>query len=68
MFNNVSRCLVSRATIGIAALATAKHLRDRDNAAGISNNAAGIRDNSAEINDNSAEIGDDAAGIVDITA
>ena len=54
MFNNVLRCLVSRATIGISASAAADRLTDRDNAAGIS--------------DNSAEIGDDAAGIVDIAA
>ena len=47
---------------GVAAsapCATADHLRDRDN-------AAGIRDNAAGISDNSAEIGDDVAGIVDI--
>ena len=54
MFNHVLRCLVSRATIGIAASATADLLRDRDNVAGIS--------------DDSAEIGDDATGIVDIAA
>ena len=49
------RCLVtlvSRATIAIAASATADRLRDRDSAAGFG--------------DNSAEIGDDTAGIVDI--
>ena len=34
MFNNVSRCLVSRATIG----------RDRDNAAGIGDNSSEIGD------------------------
>ena len=50
---------MSRATIGIAASATADRRRDRDN-------AAGIGDNSAEIGDHSAEIGDDTAGIVDI--
>ena len=54
MFNNVLPCLVSRAKIGIGDRAAADRLRDRDNAAGIS--------------DNSAEIGDDAAGIVDTTA
>ena len=58
MFNNVL-CLASRATIGVAASATADRLRDRDN-------AAGIGDNFAEIGDNSTEIGDGAAGIVDI--
>ena len=52
---------MSRVTIGIIASATADHLRDLDN-------AAGIGDNSAEIIDNSAETGDDAAGIVDIAA
>ena len=51
IFYYVLRCIVSLATISIAASATADRLRDRDNAAGIS--------------DNSAEIGDDAAGIVD---
>ena len=65
-FNNVLRCLESRATIGIASSATARppiadHLRGRDN-------AAGINDNSAEIGNNSSEISDDAAGIVDIAA
>ena len=59
-FNNVLRCLMSRATI-IAASATADRLRDHDNTAGIGDNAAGI-------SDNSAEIGDDTAGIVNITA
>ena len=54
-------CLASRATIGIAASATADRLRDRDN-------AAGIGDNSAEIGDNSAEIGNGAAEIVNIAA
>ena len=54
-------CLASRATIGVAASATADRLRDR-------NNASGIGDNSTEIGDNSAEIGDSAAGIVDIAA
>ena len=54
MFNNVLRCLGSRATIGIDARAAADRLRDRDNAAGIG--------------DNSTEIGNDAAMIVDITA
>ena len=34
MFNNVVRCLVSRATIGIT-----DHLRDRNNAAGIGDNS-----------------------------
>ena len=52
MFNNVLRCLVSRATIIIAASAAADRLRNR--------NAAGI--------DNSIGTGDDAAGIVDIAA
>ena len=59
MFNNVL-CLASRATIDVAASATADHLRDRGN-------AAGIADNSAEI-DYSAKIGDGSAGIVDIAA
>ena len=68
MFNNVLRCLVSRATIGISASAAADRLTDRDNAAGISDNSAEIGYISAEIVDNSAEIGDDAAGIVDIAA
>ena len=54
MFNNVLRCLASRATIGIATLATADRLRDHDNAAGTGYNYA--------------EIGNDAAGIVDIAA
>ena len=70
MFNNVWRCLVSRATIGIA-----DRLWDRDNAAGIGANSteigaysAEIGDNSAEIGDDAAEIGDDAAGIVNIAA
>ena len=40
---------------------SADHLKDHDNAAGISNNATGI-------GDNSAEIGDDATGIVDMAA
>ena len=35
MFNNVLWSLASRATIGVAASATADRLRDRDNAAGI---------------------------------
>ena len=56
MFNNVSLCLVSRATIGITSLVT-----EHDNAAGIDNNTAGIGDNSAEISD-------DTVGIVDIVA
>ena len=51
---NVLRCLVCHATIGIAAMATADQLRDRDNPAGIG--------------DNSAEIGDDTTGSVDIAA
>ena len=54
MFNNVLLCLVSRATIGIAASATADRLRDHENVRGIS--------------DNSSEIGDEAALIVDIAA
>ena len=57
MFNNVLRCLVSRATIG------ADRFRDRNNAARIGDNATGIGDNTAGIGDNSAEISDDAAGI-----
>ena len=60
-------CLASRATIGVAASATADRLRDRDNTARIGNNSAEIGDNSAEIGDNSAVIGDGTAGIVDIT-
>ena len=39
MFNNVLRCLVSRASIGIG---TADPLRDRDNAAGIGDIAAKV--------------------------
>ena len=54
MFNNILRCLVSRATIAIGDRAAADRLRDRDNAAGIG--------------DNFAEIDDDATGIVDISA
>ena len=54
MFNNVLRCFVSRAAIGIGDRAATDRLRDRDNGIGIGNN--------------SAEIGDDAAGIGDITA
>ena len=46
MFNNVLWCLASRATIGIAA----DRLRDRDNA--------------ARISDYSAEIGDGAANVI----
>ena len=53
MFNNVL-CLVSRATIDVAASAPADRLRDRDN--------------SAEIGDGAAGIVDIAAGIVDIAA
>ena len=56
MFYYVLQCLVSHATIGIAASATtaADRLTDRDNV--------------AEIDDNSAEIDDDAAGIVNIAS
>ena len=54
MFKNVLQCLVSRATISIAASVTADCLRDHGNTAGIG--------------DSSAEIGDDAEGIVDIAA
>ena len=54
MFYYVRQCLASRATTIVAALTTADHLRD-------CNNAAGIGDNSTGIGDNSAEIGDDAA-------
>ena len=61
MFNNILRCLVCRATIGIADRAATDPLMDR-------NNAATIGDNTAGISDNSAEIGDDAAGIVTIAA
>ena len=52
MLRNESGNVASRATIGDRA--AADRLRDRNNAAGIT--------------DNSAEIGDDAAGIVDIAA
>ena len=52
MFNNVLRCLVSHATIGIADC-----LRDH-------NNAAGIGDNSAEISDDAAGIIDVAANVI----
>ena len=55
MYHNVLQCLVSRATIGITALAIANRLRDRDN-------ATGIGDNAAEIGNNSAEIDEDATG------
>ena len=44
MFNNILRCLGSRATIGIADRAAADRLRDRDKAAGICNNFAEISD------------------------
>ena len=54
MFNNVLWCLVSCATIGVAASATADRLRDSDNTAGIGNN--------------SAEIGNGTTGFVDIAA
>ena len=50
MFNNVLRCLVSHAWIGIANQAAADRLRDRDNA--------------ARIGDNSAEIGDIAVKVI----
>ena len=53
MFYYVLWCLASRATIGGTTSATADRLRDRDNAAGISDNSTGIGD---------------AAGIVDIAA
>ena len=68
MFYYVWQCLVSHATIGIAASATADHLWNRDNAAGIVANSAEIGNNSVEIGDNSAEIGDAAAGIINIAA
>ena len=58
MFNNVLRRLVSRATSGIAASATARPP--------IISQIAEIGDNTAEIGDNSTEIGDGAAGIVNI--
>ena len=64
MFNNVLWCLASRATIGVAASATARP----PIASGIGDNSAEIGDNPAEIGYNSAEIGDDAAEIVDIAA
>ena len=59
MFNNVLWCLASRATIRVAASATAQPPPPI---------TSGIGDNSAEIGDNSAEICDGAAGIVDIAA
>ena len=52
MFNNVLRCLVSQAMVGIA-----DRLRDHDN-------AAGIGDNSAEIGDDAAGIVDIAAKVI----
>ena len=61
MFNNVLRCLVSSATVGFAASATADCLRDRDN-------AARIGDNATRIGNNSADNGDDTAGIVNMAA
>ena len=61
MFNNVLRCLVSSAMVGIAASATADRLRDRDN-------AARIGDNAARIGNNSADNGNDTTGIVYIAA
>ena len=62
MFNNVSRCSVSRATIGDSV--AADRLSDHDSAAGIGNNAAGISDNAAGISDNAAEIGDIASKVI----
>ena len=56
MFNNVLRCLVSRATIGIAASVTARPRRSPQRSRQLRRTAG--------IGDNSAEIGDDAAGIV----
>ena len=52
MFNNVLRCLVSHATISIAASAAA----DRDNTAGISDNAPGIGDNVEGIGNIAAKV------------
>ena len=63
MFNNVLRCLVSRAMISIAASVIARPRRSPQGSRQL-RRTAGIGDNSAEIGDNSAEIGDDAAGIV----
>ena len=68
MLNNVLRCLVSRATIGIGDRVAADRLRGCDNAAGIGDDSAEIGNNSTEIVNNPAEIGDDATGIVDIAA
>ena len=53
-----------RATIGITASATADHLRDRDNAAGIDDNTAGIGNIYAEIGNNAAGIGYIAAKVI----
>ena len=63
MFKNVLQCLVSHATIGIAATATVDCLSEGDNVTGIADNSTEIADNSAEIVDNSAEIGDNSAEI-----
>ena len=63
MFNNVLRCLVSHATIGIAASVTARPRRSPQGSRQL-RRTAGIGDNSAEIGVNSAGTGDDAAGIV----
>ena len=49
---NVLGCLVSRETIGIAPLVTARaadRLRERDNTAGIGDNSAGIVDIAAKV-------------------
>ena len=60
MFNNVL-CSASHATIGVAALATARP----PIASGIGDNSAEIEDNSAEIGNNSVKISDDSAEIGD---
>ena len=49
MFHDVLQCLVNSSTIGIAASVTTDRLRDRDNAAGISDNSAGIVDITAKV-------------------
>ena len=49
VFYYVLQCLVSRATIGIAASATADHLWGHDNAAGIGDDVAGIVDIAAKV-------------------
>ena len=60
MFNNVLRCLVSRATISDWAAADSHIAADSHNAAWIGDNATGIGDNAAGIGGNAAGIGDNS--------